>query len=378
MAVAVICEFNPFHNGHGYLLETIKKNIGEPIIAIMSGSFTQRGEAAVTDKFFRAQTALENGADLVVELPVVYAVSNAVRFARCGVDIAKSFNCVNHLAFGCESDNLDDLYAAAHSTDNALVNSIIKEEMQNGNYYPRALETAVRKVLGNKAADILTSPNNILAAEYIRNLKNLKIKPYPVMRKGVDHNSFNTCEEYASASKLRSMLRNGESTGSFMPKIPNNITYPENLERVMLYRLRSMKAKDFAVLPEVNEGLENRIESAVRIHNNINDIIKEIKTKRYTYSRICRILVCAMLGITEELQNTPVDYIRVLGFTEEGSRLLKNCSFDVVTSVSSALKSGGNKARLIEKDIFASDVAALAYKTPVKMGLDYTTPIIKV
>ena len=124
MAVAVVSEFNPFHNGHKYLLETAKNKTGEGIIAVMSGSFTQRGEVAVTDKFSRARTALENGADLVIELPTVYAVSNAQRFAKCGVEISKAFDCVNFLAFGCENDNIELLQKACNALDNENVKTI--------------------------------------------------------------------------------------------------------------------------------------------------------------------------------------------------------------------------------------------------------------
>ena len=161
MAVAVVCEFNPFHNGHKYLIDTVKRLTGEPVVAVMSGSFVQRGEAAVCSKFERAETALKNGADLVVELPAVYAVSCAQRFAQGGVSIAKSFGDVDKLAFGCEADSLEALTAAANAIDNFDVNSRVTEKMSAGAYYPQAFESAVREVLGDETADVLTSPNNI-------------------------------------------------------------------------------------------------------------------------------------------------------------------------------------------------------------------------
>lgn len=378
MAIAVVSEFNPFHNGHKYLLEKAKTLTGEPIIAVMSGSFTQRGEVALASKFSRAQTALQNGADLVIELPVVYAVSNAQRFARCGVEIAKSFDCVNYLAFGCENDDLQILSNAAAAIENDEVKKIIAEEMKNGNYYPRAIEKAVREVFGDLTADMVSSPNNILAVEYLRNLNDSKIKPLPIKRVGAEHDSEITSGEFASASQIRNLLRNQENAEKYLPTVPESITYPENLERAVLYKLRSMSAEDFRKLPDVNEGLENRIMSAAKKYNSIKEITDCIKTKRYTHARIRRIIICAFLDITEDLQNTSVEYARVLGFSKSGAELLKSCRFEVVTSVAKALKNEGNIAKLLEKDILSTDIAALAYDAVQNSGADYVTPIVKI
>ncbi len=377
MATAVICEFNPFHNGHKYLLKNAKKITGEPLIAIMSGSFTQRGEVAITDKFFRAKTALENGADLVLELPTAFAVSNAQRFALGGTQIAKAFDCVNALAFGCESESADLLLSASKALDDDRVKALLKEEMKSGNYYPRAVENAVRAVFGDETADVLTSPNNILAVEYIRNLENSDVKPLPILRTGTDHDSEVTVGEFASASQVRKILRAGGSAESFVPSVPENITYPELLERAVIYKLRSMQAEDFANLPDVGEGLENRIVRAVGEYNSLEEIINSIKTKRYTHARIRRIITCAFLRITEEIQNTPIEYARVLGFTKAGASLLKSCKIEVVTSVSDALKKGGNIQKLLKADILATDISMLAYKNINRCGSDYTTPVIK-
>ena len=378
MAVAVVSEFNPFHNGHKYLIESAKKITNEYVIAVMSGSFTQRGEVALTDKFTRAKTALQNGADLVVELPTVYAVSNAQRFASCGVSIAKSFDCVNYLAFGCESDNIELLQKASTSINDERVKALINEEMKNGNYYPRAVENSVRKVFGDETADVLTSPNNILAVEYIRNL-NDKIKPLPIKRKGVEHDSDVTTENIASASQIRSLLRSQKSALDFLPEIPTDITFPENLERITLYKLRSMSAEDIALLPDVNEGLENRIAEAVQKHNSLEELISTVKTKRYTHARLRRIMTCALLDISEKMQSTPANYVRVLGFTENGAQLLKGCNFEVVTSVAKTLKAhNDNTSEFIKKDILATDISALAYDNIKPSKADYYHGIIKV
>lgn len=377
MAVAVICEFNPFHNGHRYLLKRVSDITGKPLIAVMSGSFTQRGEIAVCSKWERARAALENGADLVAELPTVYAVANAERFARGGVDIAKAFSDVDTLAFGCETDDTEALTAACQATELDEVNALVAEQMKCGAYYPKALESAVREVCGDKAADVLTSPNNILAVEYIRALKDSGIKPLPVKRVGVSHDSEALSGEFASASQLRKMLRAGESIEAFAPYVPEKITYPELMERAILFKLRSMDIEGFRALPDVSEGLEHRLVNAIGENNSVKEILSAVKTKRYTHARLRRIITCAALGITEEQQAQKAHYARILGFTERGEQLLKSCAFEVVTSLAKALRSGSENSGFLRTDILASDLAALAYKEIEHCGTDYLTKIIR-
>ena len=377
MAVAVICEFNPFHNGHRFLLGKAKELTGEPVLAVMSGSFTQRGEVALCSKFERAEAALKSGADLVAELPAVYAVSCAERFARGGVNISKMFGCVNYLAFGCEDDDIDLLKTAAFAGENPEVNAIIAEQMNSGSYYPKAYEYAVRQVCGGEVADVLTKPNNILAVEYIRALRGTDIKPLPIKRVGAEHDSDGADGIYASASYIRKLLRGGKSAEKLLPYVPSEITYPEKLDRALLYKLRNMNAEQLRALPEVGEGLENRILSAARKFGTAEEVIGEVKTKRYTRSRICRILTCALLGITEELQTKTADYARVLGFTDEGGKMLKACIGKVITSAAKAEDLGSDTAELLAADIRATDTAALAYEKVKPCGADYLTKIVK-
>ena len=377
MAVAVICEFNPFHNGHRFLLGKAKELTGEPVLAVMSGSFAQRGEVALCSKFERAEAALKSGADLVAELPAVYAVSCAERFARGGVNISKMFGCVNYLAFGCEDDDIDLLKTAAFAGENPEVNAIIAEQMNSGSYYPKAYEYAVRQVCGGEVADVLTKPNNILAVEYIRALRGTDIKPLPIKRVGAEHDSDGADGIYASASYIRKLLRSGKSAEKLLPYAPSEITYPEKLDRALLYKLRNMNAEQLRALPEVGEGLENRILSAARKFGTAEEVIGEVKTKRYTRSRICRILTCALLGITEELQTKTADYARVLGFTDEGEKMLKTCIGKVITSAAKAEDLGSDTAELLAADIRATDTAALAYENVKPCGADYLTKIVK-
>lgn len=379
MAVAVICEFNPFHNGHKYILNKAKTLTNQPIIAIMSGSFTQRGEIAITDKFTRAKIALLNGADLVVELPVFGAIACAERFAKVGVSIAKAFECVKYLAFGCENDDIDSLFKLIDAKKNCRVNEIIKRKMGEGDYYPRAFESAVSELYGTKIANLLKGANNILGVEYISCLENTDIKPFPIKRIAVEHNSDIANMEYASASLIRNILRNGGGAGKYMPCTDFEITNPSNIESAVLYKLRSMTAEDFRMLPEVSEGLENRFIDAVKNNITTEKVIESVKTKRYTHARLQRIVTAAFLGVSDELQKNEAMYARVLGFSKVGATLLKSCRLPVVTSVARGFDILDETAqKSLRLDIFATDVASLSFNKRKKAGTDYTTPIIKI
>lgn len=378
MATAVICEFNPFHNGHKYLLESAKKVLKEPIIAIMSGSFTQRGEVAVCDKFVRAKSALENGADLVLELPVVFSLSGAEGFARAGAAIASAFDCTNHLAFGSESGDCELLKKSANAVCDERVQALVRDGMKNGGYYPRELESAVKTVFGEEVSSVLCKPNNILAVEYIKALNGTSVEPFSVARTGVAHDSRIAGEGLASASHIREMLRNGENAKKYAPYVPDEITFSENLDRPLLYRLRTMTREEISKLPDVGEGLENRIADAAMQCSTSAEIADFVKTKRYTHARIRRILACALLGIEKAHTQIPIEYVRVLGFTKDGAELLKDCRLNVVTSAIAGLKIGGSTKALLEKDISAYNISALAYRVPKKGGLDFTTQIVKI
>lgn len=375
--VAIICEFNPFHNGHRYIIETAKRLTNEPVLAVMSGSFCQRGEVAVCSKFERAAAALRYGADIVAELPAVHAVSCAQRFAQAGVHIATAFESTSCLAFGCEDDNLPVLQAAADAFQNEAVNRKIALLMKGGAYYPQAAEHAVREVCGDAAADMLTQPNSVLAVEYLRALGGSSVKPLPVRRVGTAHDSRESCGGYLSASAIRERLRRGEDVSAFMPEPPADITYPALLERAVLCRLRTMTAADFRALPEVGEGLENRLTAAVKTCHSVEDIITAVKTKRYTHARLRRILCCALLGVTESLQAQRADYVRVLGFSQTGAALLKTCRLPVVTSAAKAMKADSTTAEFLRRDILATDIAALAYQAVKPCGADYHTKLIR-
>lgn len=377
MSTAIICELNPFHYGHEYLLRTARLLTGEDNIAIMSGSFTQRGEVAVCDKFTRAKTALRYGADLVVELPTAHAVANAQRFAEGGVRIAQAFSDVRQLAFGCEDADPDILYTAANALNSERVNALIAAEMRGGGYYPRALEAAVRTIYGDAVAAAVSSPNNILAVEYLRALEGTGIRPLPIQRKGAAHDSQVVSGRYASASHIRSVLRAGGAAKGLLPETPPRVTYPELLDRAVLYCLRTMTAEELRMLPEVGEGLEQRILDAAGRARSVEELLMLVKTKRYTHARLRRIVTCAFLGLTEKLQTRTVGYVRVLGFTDAGERMLRSCRCEIVTSAAKALRKNDENAAHLHMDVRSADLAALAYREIMPSNSDFSTKILR-
>ena len=377
MAVAVICEFNPFHNGHAYLLWEARRLTNAPVVCVMSGSFTQRGEAAITDKFTRAAIALKNGADLVAELPTVYAVANAQRFAQGGVAVAALLPSVTHLAFGCETDDLELLQTAADAAADENVNARIAEQMKTGESYPRAFSAAVSESCGEETAALLSSPNNILAVEYLRALRGTGITPLPVKRVGAAHDSAKTVRQFASGSFLREAMQRGEDVNAFVPQLPEKTADPSLLDRVILSRLRRCAPEDLSCLPDVGEGLENRILSAARTARSVDELVGMAASPRYTRARIRRILACALLDITEELQSRRIAYLRPLGFSDEGAALLRDCTGEIITSPARALRGNSENLPYLRRDILATDIAALAYDPPLRAGLDYVTKIAK-
>ncbi len=230
---AVICEFNPFHNGHKFLLEKIKEEFADEVVCIMSGSFVQRGDIAITDKYARARTALENGADMVAELPTVYAVSAAQVFAKSGVQIAYELGC-EKLCFGSEN-SLEELYSLLDVLDAQETQKKIAGYMNDGDYYPLALSKAV----GNDLSEIICKPNNILALEYIRACRSYGIEPIAIKRIGVGHDDTEVCGNIASATKIRELLINGEDCSPYTPMRISEPCQLSDIDQIICYLLRS-------------------------------------------------------------------------------------------------------------------------------------------
>lgn len=389
----VISEFNPFHNGHKYLIETQRVSGATHIVAVMSGSFVQRGECAALSKRLRTEAALKNGVDLVLELSSPWAVSAASPFARGGVYIASALGVCDTLFFGSECGDVSLLTRCAETILSSKFNPVFKEKFSGAISYAAAVQSAVGEIAGDDCAKVLSSANNILAVEYIKELISQcsPIVPETVPRRAVAHDSSVVSEGFASASFIRREL----DTQGYKPYVPENtleliekaLTSGERadyrlLDKTILYRLRTMSLEQLAKLPEVAEGLEHSLMRTVGGCSDIDEVLKAIVCRRYSLPRMKRIFACALLGIDRELQRRNPGYIRVLGLNSRGGEVLrmakKRSTLPIITKPASYKKQlQGSAALAFEKDILATDIRTLACKSG-KMGSDFLDfPVIE-
>ncbi|MCM1115783.1 MAG: nucleotidyltransferase family protein [Clostridium sp.] len=351
MITGIICEFNPFHSGHKYLIDTIKKD-SDGVVCVMSGNIVQRGEFAVFDKFTRARTAIQNGADLVIELPCSCSSLSAEGFAKAGVKLLEDTNAVDEIAFGAECDCIDELKALAYDIENSQ--DLIVKEMKKGISYPVARKNVIK-------SELLDGPNNILALEYI---KASALPCRAIKRIGKGHD---TDDKEYSASAIRQTLS------------PDAICSMKNCETAVLAKLRTMQAEDFLNIDDVNEGLENRIADAVRISTSLEELYSNIKTKRYTHSRIRRIILRSYLGITANYKKT-APYIRILGFNEKGRDILaeikKNANLPIISRYNDIANLDDYGKSLFALECKCTDLFNLGYKNPLPCGTEQRSKII--
>ena len=404
--LGIIAEYNPFHNGHLYQIEEAKKQTGaDYVVAIMSGNFTQRGNTSLVNKWVKTQMALTTGVDIVIELPTVYSISSAENFAEGAIKILDSLKIVDTLCFGTETAD----FAALNNIANVLYNepkeyvSILNHELGKGISFPKARENALMMYLNDikRYANIISGPNNILAIEYLKAIKKLKsnIRPFSIQRKKVYYNDERIVDEFASSTAIRKLvareqyddLRKVMPQNAYMLmkeeiKKGNYIIDLVKFEKEILYNLRKMTVKEIAELQDVTEGLEYSIKNAANSCNNILDLINIIKSKRYTQTRIQRILVYALLGITKkDIINAKkvIPYTRVLGFNKKGKEILSdicniNRKINMITSVKKFEDINTNKIlkEMLQKDIFASNIYTLGYEYNSCANLDYTSKLI--
>ncbi len=380
---SLICEYNPFHNGHKYMIEKMRENGSDIIIACMSGNFTQRGDFAVFDKYSRTRTALENGIDLVIELPVTYACATAEKFAFGGVYTLNSVGCTDDIYFGSECGDIDSLKETADILQSPELSDKIKYHLSLGQTFAKARENAVAEI-SEISADILKSPNNILGIEYIKALNKLNspISPKTIQRIGSEHDSTITTQNFASASLIRQMIyENNTDYFNYIPQknIPE-IHQLSKLETAFLYKLRTMSIEDFANLPDISEGLENRLYSAVKNACSIEEILQTVKTKRYTLARLRRILLHAFLNISRKDCDILPQYIKILGFSKNGKKILRimrdTATIPVIMRYSDVKKLSPTAQYLYEIENRCDDIYALSSETPSKCGNNMTSNII--
>lgn len=382
---AIISEFNPFHKGHKYLIDKARENGSTHIIAVMSGNFVQRGEGAVFSKWDRTETALENGVDLVLENPLIFATASAQRFAYGGVGVINGLGCVDEIAFGSESGDIGKITEVAEIIAENEFAEEIQKYLSDGISFPKAREKAIGEKYGEEYAEILSRPNNILACEYISECRKAKmdIDFFTVPRIGAEHDAEKEKNGFYSASHLRELLNNSlVSEDEIFEGARKNCKVFDftKLELPMLVKLRSFTENDFKNLPDVSEGMENRLYSAAQKAVSLSEFYELVKTKRYTHSRIRRICLCAFLGITKDDVSADVPYIRVIGFNDKGREILKTAkdtaSLPIVMKYSDIKNLDRNAQRVFDIESKATDIFALCGEEILPCGLEKTENII--
>lgn len=330
VAVGIVCEYNPFHLGHEKQLRMARERLGAntPVVCLMSGNFVQRGAPALFDKTVRARAAVECGASLVLELPVTCALSSAEGFARGAVEIFDRLGAVDTLCFGSETGDAAALVRAAEAMTAPAFTQALRLALTDGLSYPAARQRALEETLGDGA--LLTSPNDILAAEYCKALfeRRSRIRPLAVRREGGYHDETPDAEN-PSATAVRAALLRGDGWRQLVPEAAASI-YEDAArytlasgERAVLARLRGMPEAEWAELPFGSEGLWSKLRRAVQTEHSVEEILCTAKSKRYPRTRLQRMLMCGYLGITQADLARPLTYVRVLAFDERGRALLR-------------------------------------------------------
>lgn len=410
--VGIIAEYNPFHNGHLYHISQIKSQLNpDGIICVMSGNFVQRGEPAIFDKWARAEMALHAGADLVIELPVCFAASTAEIFAESAVRLLYNTGMINILSFGVEQFNEKEFFSLGKllAQEPAFLKKLIKKYLKHGLSFPIARQKAIEEFfsINDRCSDVrivskmLKMPNSILALEYIKAATkiNAEFSFFPVIRKGGGYNDQNLEENYSSATAIRKALKDNQpelwnilakNVPDFCLKIMRKEiesgrgpVFPEDFDTILLYLLRRMAAQDLTSFFDINEGLENRLKKAAKNSENIEQLVQQTKTRRYTQTKIKRVLIHILLGIRKDIVSTRTPlYFRILGFNSNGSKILRQIkarsSLPIITRASDYKDLDCSALQMFEIDLLASDIYALAFKNQTfrKGGADFYRKIL--
>ena len=404
--IGIIAEYNPFHNGHLYHLQkSLQLTHSSYSVAVISGNFTQRGSTSLIDKWSKAEIAIKNGIDLVLELPLLYSISSAENFAEGAVKILDSLKVVDYLSFGSESGDISTLNIVADILykEPKTYKNILSHELSKGLSFPKARENALLMYLNDirRFSNVLSSPNNILGIEYLKALKKLRSPMIPVTieRYNAGYHDTTYNGNVASSTAIRNIVKNN-GWDILRKVVPENTfsTLLENIkighvvpdisvfEKQIIYNLRKMSIQEIAELPDVSEGLENAIKNAANSCNSVVEFLNIIKSKRYTNTRLQRILLYALLGITKKdisLSKKSIPYIRVLGFNNKGKYLISeiartNPKLEIITSVKKYMDTSNNKNSkyMLEKDIWATNVYTIGYEYDSWNNLDYTHKLI--
>lgn len=393
----IISEYNPFHRGHAWQLGELRRRLGAEtaVVCAMSGSFVQRGDFAVMRTHARAEAAVRGGADLVLELPLPWAIASAEGFAAGGVGVLAATGAVDTLVFGSECGDTETLKAVAAALESESFAAYLRQGLQEGVSFAAAREAAARKLLGEKAA-VLAQPNDILGVEYCKAIARqaAALMPLALPRRGVGHDDGGAAEGFASASRIRELLINGACADEFLTPESAAICAREcaagrapvtmaNAERAILARLRAMREEDFAPFDGGGEGLYHRFYDAVQRETTIDGILAAAKSKRYAYARLRRLLLAVYLGITPEDTPQRVPYLRVLACNARGREVLKTmkttAAAPILTKSAQVRRLDADAQRLFALTARAEEQYTLAYPSlaEARPGSAWTTdPVI--
>ncbi len=369
-AVGIIAEYNPFHNGHlHHLRQSMEQTGAEVSVAVISGNFTQRGSFAILDKWTRAEMAVRNGVNLVVEMPTLFACNNAGYFAKGGVEILENLG-VTHISFGSESGNIAELLRISREMQahKDVIHEAVRAAVKEGQAYPRARAEALHRILGEDVSAVIDSPNNLLALEYLRFMKTAQ--PVTVRRQGTGYYDLEPKGTMASATGIRKTLADGGDISRLVPDVTREmllahrakIMSEEDLYLLLIQKILTTPAEELNAIFGAEEGLGNKMKAGVRYWKSYDEIVEGLKSKRYTRTRIGRLLAMTLLGVRRSDIKHAQNYIRVLAFDETGSRYLKevkksgNCTLPILTNINREGGFSREIQRTLAKDILASDL----------------------
>lgn len=391
----IIAEYNPFHNGHKYQIEK-SKELGEltHVVAVMSSNYVQRGETSLVSKWARAEMAVRNGVDLVVELPTLWSTSYAQRFALGGVSLLDALGCVDAISFGSECGNIDELIECKNALKSEAVDEKIKENLEYGLSYASARAEALRSICGNRFFDLLEGANNTLGIEYLNALDTLgsEMMPITIKRTGASHDSVMRSENFASASEIRRlMLENNSEWERYVPQSvveiynreKENLSAPctnSKLEFSILCCMRQLDAEDIALAPDVSEGIEYRIHDAALKASSLEELYQLAKTKRYSHARIRRIVLHAFMGIKANDYKENPPYIHVLAMNDSGKEILKEAKdkakLPIITKASDFDELSDYGRHVFHLEDMCTDVFSLSSPVILPCGREKTNGII--
>ena len=334
MAVGIICEYNPFHNGHIYHLNKVKEIAkDEPIVLVMSGNFTQRGNISIIEKYDKAKIALDYGVDLVIELPFQYATQSSDFFAKGAINILNELKC-NKLVFGSESNNVDELINLANiQINNKEYDNLVKEELDKGINYPTAMSNALKRITKNT----ITTPNDLLGLSYIKEIIKNKYKIEPItIKRTNDYNSKELTRNIDSATSIREALKNNIDVSNSIPKESLKYINKFNEEKYLdILKYKIISTNDLSIYQTVDEGIDNKLKQVINEVNTIDELILKVKSKRYTYNKINRMLNHIICSYTKEenKNNNELKYIKVLGFSSKGKKYLNSIKKETNTPI---------------------------------------------